>query len=173
MATKRTGTPAAKRSAGASNAGRKATSPMIAPLQTQVANSVMLYLNYKHYHWQSYGPHFRDLHLMFDEFSAAVLATVDEFAERIRMLGGNPIYSPADITSGSSVPVAAASGTMRDMLAEARAAETTVIAEQRAAADAAGEAGDPGTADLFTRVVQIHEKQLWFIRQALADDDEL
>ena len=37
-------------------------------LQKQVANAFVLYANYKHYHWQTFGPNFRDLHLMFDEF---------------------------------------------------------------------------------------------------------
>jgi DNA-binding ferritin-like protein len=36
-------------------------------LQRQVANSFVLYANYKHYHRQTYGPLFRDLHFMFDD----------------------------------------------------------------------------------------------------------
>ena len=55
-------------------------------LQRQVANAFVLYTNYKHYHWQTYGPLFRDLHLLFDEFAQGVLATVDDFAERVRMI---------------------------------------------------------------------------------------
>ena len=51
-------------------------------LQQQVANGFILYANYKHYHWQAYGPLFRDLHLLFDELANSVLATTDEFAKR-------------------------------------------------------------------------------------------
>ena len=61
--------------------------PVVQHLQKQVANAFVLYANYKHYHWQTFGPLFRDLHLMFDEFAQDVLATVDEMAERIRMIG--------------------------------------------------------------------------------------
>jgi hypothetical protein len=35
--------------------------PVVEHLQRQVANALVLYLNYKHYHWQTYGPMFRDL----------------------------------------------------------------------------------------------------------------
>ena len=38
----------------------KPESPIIQALQRQVANAFVLYANYKHYHWQSYGPLFRD-----------------------------------------------------------------------------------------------------------------
>jgi hypothetical protein len=32
-----------------------AESPVVQSLRRQVANAVVLYLNYKHYHWQTYG----------------------------------------------------------------------------------------------------------------------
>jgi starvation-inducible DNA-binding protein len=56
-------------------------------LQIQVANAFVLYANYKHYHWQTFGPLFRDLHLMFDELAQEVLETIDDMAERIGMIG--------------------------------------------------------------------------------------
>src|SRR5881296_359351 len=62
-------------------------STLVQSLQRQVANAFILYGNYKHYHWQTFGPLFRDLHLLFDEFAEATLAAADEMAERIRMIG--------------------------------------------------------------------------------------
>jgi starvation-inducible DNA-binding protein len=32
-------------------------------------------------------------------------------------------------------------------------------------ADIATKAGDIGTADLFTRLVQVHQKQRWFLKE--------
>src|SRR2546421_3428077 len=61
--------------------------PVVQHLQRQVANAFVLYANYKHYHWQLFGPFFRDLHKMFDEFAEEVLGTIDQMAERIRMIG--------------------------------------------------------------------------------------
>ncbi|MGH9881648.1 MAG: Dps family protein, partial [Pyrinomonadaceae bacterium] len=72
----------------------KPNDAVVKQLQRQVANAFVLYTNYKHYHWQTYGPLFRDLHLLFDEFAAAVLGTVDDFAERVRMIGQDPVSSP-------------------------------------------------------------------------------
>jgi starvation-inducible DNA-binding protein len=41
----------------------------------------------------------------------------------------------------------------------------------RDAARAADESNDPGTVDLFSRIVQIHEKHEWFLREILKKKD--
>jgi len=48
-----------------------------------------------------------------------------------------------------------------------------VIKEMRDAARVADESNDPGTVDLFSKVVQIHEKQEWFLREILKKKDGL
>lgn len=147
--------------------------PVVEHLQRQVANALVLYLNYKHYHWQTYGPMFRDLHLLFDEFAKAVLETLDEFAERVRMIGQDPIASPQEMLSAASVKVAEQGQTMRQMVQEADTNLLTIIKEMRAAVRAADEHDDPGTVDLFSKFVQIHEKHEWWLRDILEKRDEL
>lgn len=151
----------------------KPHSDVVEHLQLQVANAFVLYTNYKHYHWQTFGPHFRDLHLLFDEFAAAVLATVDDFAERVRMIGQNPVARPQEIIETSSLKVAAKNQTMRQMIEEADANLILVIKEMRDAVKVAEEANDPGTVDLFSRHVQIHEKHEWWMRDILEKGDGL
>jgi starvation-inducible DNA-binding protein len=147
--------------------------PVVENLQRQLANAFVLYLNYKRYHWQTYGPMFRDFHLLFDEFATAVLATIDDFAERVRMIGQDPIASPKEMLSNATVQVAAQGQTMREMVEEADANLLTVIKEMRQAARIADEHDDPGTVDLFSRHVQIHEKHEWWLRDILEDRDGL
>lgn len=149
------------------------TNVIVEHLQTQVANAFVLYTNYKHYHWQTYGPLFRDLHLLFDEFANAVLATVDDFAERIRMIGQNPVSRPDDIMKQATVQVADREQSMRSMIEEAAANLITVISEMRSAARVADDENDPGTVDLFSRHVQIHEKHEWWLRDILEKRDGL
>ena len=147
--------------------------PVVEHLQRQVANALVLYLNYKHYHWQTYGPMFRDLHLLFDELAKAVLDTLDEFAERVRMIGQDPVASPQEMLTTASVKVAARGQTMRQMIQEANTNLLTVIKEIRAGARAADKHDDPGTVDLFSRFVQIHEKHEWWLRDILEKRDGL
>ncbi len=148
-------------------------SPLVEHLQRQVANALVLYLNYKHYHWQTYGPMFRDLHLLFDEFAKAVLETIDEVAERVRMIGQDPVAAPQEMLATASVKVAGREQTMREMIQEADDNLLIVIKEIRAGARAADKADDPGTVDLFSRFVQIHEKHEWWLRDILEKRDGL
>jgi len=148
-------------------------STLVQSLQRQVANAFILYGNYKHYHWQTFGPLFRDLHLLFDEFAKEVLDTVDEFAERVRMIGQNPISAPLEVVNAAGVKVAERDATMRAMIEEADRNLLVVIQEMREGARLADEANDPGTNDLFARTVQIHEKHEWWLRDILKKHDGL
>jgi starvation-inducible DNA-binding protein len=135
-------------------------------LQRQVANAFALYLNYKRYHWYTYGPHFRDLHLLFDSHAEQTLESLDELGERIRILGGNPVATLQGVEDTMSVLVPTSTEhSVRTMIDEAIANHRRVITEMREAVALAARGGDPGTADLFTRLVQGHEKQEWFLRE--------
>lgn len=149
------------------------TNAVVECLQEQVANAFILYTNYKHYHWQTYGPLFRDLHLLFDEFATDVLESLDDFAERVRMIGQDPVSTLQELLTTASVKVAERKQTMREMIEEADANLLIVIKGMRAGARAADEQNDPGTVDLFSRHVQIHEKHEWWLRDILEKRDGL
>lgn len=148
-------------------------SPVVQALQRQSANAFVLYANYKHYHWQTYGPHFRDLHKLFDKFADEVLSTLDEFAERVRMIGQDPPAHLLEAANLASVAQAAPQTTMREMIEEANRNAILVVSEMRQGARIADEHDDPGTVDLFSRSVQIHEKHEWWLRDLLKKGDGL
>jgi starvation-inducible DNA-binding protein len=148
-------------------------SPIVQALRQQVANALVLYFNYKHYHWQTYGPLFRDLHKLFDRFAEDVLASLDPLAERVRMIGQDPPAHPLEAVDLASVSPAAPHSTMREMVEEADRNLLIVIKEMRAAAKVADDHEDPGTVDLFSRLVQVHEKHEWWARDILRKGDGL
>lgn len=148
--------------------------PVVQHLQREVANAFVLYANYKHYHWQTFGPLFRDLHLMFDEFAKETLETIDELAERIRMIGPDiQNVRLRQMEEAASVQSAGAGQSMREMIEEADANLGVVIKDMREAARIADESDDPGTVDLLAKTVRIHEKHEWFLRQVLKKRDGL
>lgn len=147
--------------------------PVVEELRRQVANAFVLYANYKHYHWQAYGPHFRDMHKLFDEFAQDVLHTVDELGERVRMIGQDPPAHLMQAADLASVTPAAPHSNMREMIEEADRNALVVIKDMRRGAKLAEEHDDPGTVDLFSKFVQIHEKHEWWLREILRTDDGL
>lgn len=142
-------------------------------LKRAQANALVLHLNSKRYHWYTYGPLFRDLHLFFDELAADALAEIDPIGERLRMLGGEPVSTPQEIQAWATVQIADGKPAPIEMLREALANERQVIHEMRDAAFIAEAERDPGTVDLFSRVVQTHEKHAWFIEEMLRKNDGL
>jgi starvation-inducible DNA-binding protein len=141
------------------------TNPIVAALQREQASALVMYLNYKKYHWLTFGPHFRDLHLLFEEHGTQVLTSIDELAERALMIDGKPLADPSQYIPASLVQPSAGERTVKQMVEEAIAAHEKVIAAMHEDADAATKAGDIGTADVFTRLVQQHQKQRWFLKE--------
>jgi starvation-inducible DNA-binding protein len=164
--------PASKSLANEISRENRENHPVVRHLQTQVANAFVLYANYKHYHWQTFGPHFRDLHLMWDEFAKETLATVDELAERIRMIGQDvqPVQL-REMQETATVHSAGPKQNMREMIEEADANLMVVIKDMRDAAEIADENKDRGTSDLLSNALQVHEKHEWFLRELLKQGD--
>jgi starvation-inducible DNA-binding protein len=146
---------------------------LVKALNREQANTLVAYLNYKKYHWMTFGPLFRDVHLLFDEQGADVFAMLDELAERSLMLDGEPIGDPADYLKTATVKPSVGQLTVREMIAEAIATHELVIKEMHEDTEAATEAGDIGTADLYTRLVQVHQKHRWFLKEFLQKGDGL
>lgn len=137
------------------------------------ANAISSYLNYKRYHWYTYGAHFRDLHLFFDELADASFAQIDPFGERIRMLHGDPLSHPREIEEASTIRLAAGTPSPREMLQNSLDNERRIIEDMRHGAKVADETQDYGTNDLFATHMQTHEKYAWFIEEFLRKDDGL
>lgn len=151
----------------------KPNGEVVKGLQQQVANAFILYLNYKHYHWQTFGPLFRDLHRLFDEFAEEVYETIDVLAERVRMIGQNPVSRIEEFQKTATIKSAADNTDMREMIKEADTNVIRIIKEMREAIKTADNNDDPGTADVLTRFVQIHEKHEWWLRDILEKHDGL
>lgn len=146
---------------------------VVATLNRQQANALVAYLNYKKYHWLTFGPLFRDLHLLFEEQGTEVFAMIDELAERSLMLDGAPVADPADYLSTATVTPSAGKLAVKQMIEEAIATHELIITEMHQDAEVATEVGDIGTADLYTRLVQVHQKHRWFLKELLKKGDNL
>ena len=99
---------------------------------------------------------------------------VDEMAERIRMIGQNiENVHLKQMQEAANVQSAGQGQSMREMIEEADANLFMVIKDMRDAARAADESNDPGTVDLFSKTVRMHEKHEWFLREVLKKKDSL
>ncbi|WP_275575011.1 ferritin-like domain-containing protein [Neosynechococcus sphagnicola] len=98
---------------------------------------------------------------------------LDELAERSLMIDGTPVADPAQYLPTATVQPSIGQLSVRDMIAEAIATHELIIGEMHEDAELATNAGDIGTADLYTRLVQVHQKHRWFLKEIIKKGDNL
>jgi starvation-inducible DNA-binding protein len=136
-------------------------------LNAIVADTLALYMKTKNFHWHVSGPHFRDYHLLLDEQSEQIFATVDELAERVRKIGGTTLRSIGHIARLMGIKdndedfVAPL-----DMLRELMADNKATIEAMRAAHELAEEHEDVATASLLETFIDAAERRTWFLFEA-------
>src|SRR6185436_20891626 len=79
-----------------------ASTKTVALLEERLLALIDLQLTLKHIHWNVVGPAFIGVHEMLDPQVDAVRAMVDETAERIATLGGEPNGLPGNLVSSRS-----------------------------------------------------------------------
>ena len=133
-------------------------------LTALLADMFSLYLKTKNFHWHMSGPYFRDYHLLLDEQSDQIYATVDPIAERVRKLGGTTLRS-----LGHAKRLARLSDndadfvTPDDMLAELREDNQRLAGYMRATHDLCDEYKDVATASLLENWIDEAERRGWFL----------
>lgn len=137
---------------------------MIEVLNRQLAETLDLYTQTKHAHWNVKGTDFYQLHELFDELAEDVFKFIDLIAERATALGG---YAQGTIRMASER--SALPEYPREAIDGRQHVEALIDrfsrygASSRKALDAAQDEDDMGTADLFTDVVRAIDKDLWFL----------
>jgi starvation-inducible DNA-binding protein len=142
-------------------------------LNAVLADTFALYVKTKNFHWHISGPHFRSYHLLLDEQSEQVLATVDELAERVRKIGGTTLRSIGQIArlmrirdnDEDFVPPL-------DMLSELMADNKAMIQTMRAAHKLAEKHEDVATTSLLEQFIDGAEKRTWFLFEASRGADQ-
>lgn len=142
---------------------------LVDSLNGLLADYFALYLKTKNFHWHVHGPQFRELHLLFDEQAAQILAVTDPIAERVRKNAGGTLTSIGSIAAKSRIK-----DQDRDdldaaaMVKELRADNQALVATLRKAKEIATDAGDNATESLIDDWTDEAEERVWFLSATLA-----
>jgi starvation-inducible DNA-binding protein len=136
-------------------------------LNAIVADTLALYMKTKNFHWHVSGPHFRDYHLLLDEQSEQIFATVDDLAERVRKIGGTTLRSIGHVArlmriKDNDEDFVAPLDMLRELMADNKA----TIEAMRAAHELADEHEDVATASLLETFIDAAERRTWFLFEA-------
>lgn len=140
-------------------------------LNQVLADTMSLRDLYKKHHWQTAGPTFYQLHLLFDKHYQEQSELIDEIAERIQLLGGLSIAMAPDVAEMTRIP-----RPPRDreevpvQLSRLLEAHEIILKEVREAAKEAADADDDGTNDLLvSQVLRTNELQVWFLYEHVVE----
>ncbi len=141
-------------------------------LNVLVADAFALYVKTKNFHWHMSGPHFRDYHLMLDEQSDQIFASIDPLAERVRKLGERTVLGIGHIGKLTNVEDNDAEfvppGEMLKILMEDNKA---MAAKMREAHGICDDNDDPATASLLEIYIDETERRTWFLFEANRNAD--
>ena len=144
--------------------GSNARRDIAGALNVLLADTFALYLKTKNFHWHVSGPHFRSLHLLFDEQAEQIFATTDDIAERVRKIGGTTLHSIGEIVRLQRIPDNDADYVdPLDMVEELRSDNQTLIASLREIHDLCDEENDVATASLIENWIDQAERRVWFL----------
>jgi starvation-inducible DNA-binding protein len=148
--------------------GDNAKAALVDSLNGLLADLFTLYVKTKNFHWHVAGPHFHDLHLLFDTHATEVFALTDLVAERVRKNGATTLTSIGAIGAKARIKGQDQAGLdAMAMVRELRDDNTALIAairEAKAAASAAGDNATEGFADDWTDQA---EQRVWFLSEVL------
>jgi len=136
-------------------------------MNVQLSNWAVLYVKLHHFHWYVKGPHFPTLHAKFEELYDMAAEKLDELAERILTIGGQPLSTMKEYLDKATLQEANKGGTEDNMLGQAVQDLQALVAGLQQTAKLAEEAGDDATTDLFVGQIGELQKQIWLLSAML------
>ena len=134
-----------------------------------LADEFVLYTKTRNAHWNVEGPDFHEKHKFFESQYEILDGTMDDVAERIRVLGH---YAPATLQkylelthlTEQSREKNDATGFIKELLTDH---ESIIIRLRENITRVAEDWYDIGTSDFLTGLMETHEKMAWMLRANL------
>ncbi len=144
---------------------------MTEQLNLLLADTMTMRDLYKKSHWQTSGPTFYQLHLLFDKHFDEQSELIDAIAERIQMLGGVSLAMAADVAETTRIkrpPRGREAAPVQ--ISRLLDGHQIVIGHVRELAKRASELGDDGTNDLLvSQLLRTNEMHVWFLSEHLVN----
>ncbi len=132
-------------------------------LNKQVSNFSILFTKLHHFHWYVTGPNFYPLHAKFEEFYDEVNELYDAFAERLLMIGGNPVSNLKGYLALTSLKEASGTEKPEEMIKHVLDDFKLLSLELKEVLKLAQDQGDEVTADLLIGTLSSFEKHIWML----------
>ena len=139
---------------------------IIKVLEQILADSYALYFKTQNYHWNVEGIEFRSLHLLFEEQYDDLAKSLDEIAERIRVLGFK-VPTLLNLIKFASISEPDPNAIANEMLKSLVKDQEIIINALYKGLKIAQAENDEGTADIIIGRIKAHEKNKWMLKSSI------
>ena len=150
---------------------RRGVSQVAEELRHLLADTFVLYMKTKNFHWHMSGPHFRDYHLLLDEQADQIFAITDPIAERARKLGEISLHSISEIAKFQRLKDnSAAFVAPRLMLSELHQDNLQLVEYMRKTHKLTSDVEDVATTSLLEVWIDEAERRAWFLFETIREN---
>lgn len=136
-------------------------------LNRHIANWNVLFVKLHNYHWFVKGPHFFTLHEKFEELYNEAAQYIDELAERLLTLEGNPVATMEQFLDTATIKEAQGENDAKEMVKKIVEDLSTMNEELKE--DIQTMENDEPTQDMLIGIRSSVEKHLWMLKAFLLD----
>jgi starvation-inducible DNA-binding protein len=140
---------------------KKIATDLIDKLNLLLSNTQIFYMNTRGLHWNIKGDKFFELHIKFEELYTDLNLKVDEIAERILTLEGNPIHSFSSYIKIATIKELTNVDSATKSIEAIITSLSTLIKLEREILSIANKANDEGTSSLMSDYIRQQEKTIW------------
>jgi starvation-inducible DNA-binding protein len=136
-------------------------------INKQIANWSVLFIKLHNYHWYVKGNQFFTLHTKFEEFYNEASLHIDELAERLLAIGGEPVATMKDCLAMASVQEANGNETAEEMVQSISSDFSLLVGQLKEGMSIAEQANDEITGDMLLAIHSSLEKHVWMLKAYL------
>jgi starvation-inducible DNA-binding protein len=136
-------------------------------INKQIANWSVLFIKLHNYHWYVKGNQFFTLHTKFEEFYNEASLHIDELAERLLAIGGQPVATMKDCLAMTSVQEANGNETAEEMVQSISSDYSLLVGQLKEGMSIAEQANDEITGDMLLAIHSSLEKHVWMLKAYL------
>src|SRR5699024_7418307 len=148
----------------------KEKAAVIEALNKQLANNTVLWTKLHNFHWYVKGPNFFSLHAKFEELYDATGVYVDDLAERILTIVGEPVAKLTEALEETSIEEGEYGLDAKQMVKQLTEDFEVLSVELNQGVKVAEGDDDDRTADMFIAMDQEIEKNNWMLKSYLGED---
>lgn len=136
-------------------------------LNKQIANWSVLFIKLHNYHWYVKGNQFFTLHTKFEEFYNEASLHIDELAERLLAIGGQPVATMKECLAMASVQEANGNESAEEMVQSISSDYSLLVGELKEGMSIAEQVNDEITGDMLLAIHSSLEKHVWMLKAYL------